>query len=186
MRSLFLRSSLLLELAPFVLLMAFNQPFFDDFRLAQWTQTYGFWGMQKWYYLYQTGRFASTVFMTALNPLTYGWLAGVKVAVFIEFILLWASIVFFPTHPFSSSIAHALFVGYRILDYRIPAHGGLQLRTIAIFPAVLVLRGHRVPAAAYWPAAFCVPGYEGSLGVAIPAMVLCYASLCSVDTGTCR
>ena len=95
MRLLFLRFSLLLALAPFVLLMAFNQPFFDDFRLAYWTRDYGFWGMQKWFYLYQSGRFTSTVFMTALNPVTYGWLEGVKVVVALIFVLQWASIAFF-------------------------------------------------------------------------------------------
>ena len=95
MRPLFLRLSLLLALAPFVLLMAFNQPFFDDFRLAYWTRDYGFWGMQKWFYLYQSGRFTSTVFMTALNPVTYGWLGGVKLVVAVIFVLQWASIAFF-------------------------------------------------------------------------------------------
>ena len=95
MRFLFLRFSLLLALAPFVLLMAFNQPFFDDFRLAHWTRDYGFWGMQKWFYLYQSGRFTSTVFMTALNPVTYGWLEGVKIVAAVIFVLQWASIAFF-------------------------------------------------------------------------------------------
>ena len=95
MRLLFLRLSLLLALAPFVLLMAFNQPFFDDFRLAYWTRDYGFWGVQKWFYLYQSGRFTSTVFMTVLNPVTYGWLGGVKLVVAVIFALQWASIAFF-------------------------------------------------------------------------------------------
>lgn len=95
MRLLFLRSSLLLALAPFILLMAFNQPFFDDFRHAYWTWDYGFWGVQQWFFQTWSGRFTSTIFMTLLNPVTYGWLGGVKLVVALIFGLQWASIAFF-------------------------------------------------------------------------------------------
>ncbi|UOQ99274.1 hypothetical protein MUN81_07185 [Hymenobacter sp. 5317J-9] len=89
-----LRLGLVLALAPFVALMAFNHPFFDDFRTAYWTHEHGAWGMQRWFYLTWSGRFTSTFFMTVLNPVTYGWLEGVRPAVFLIFGLQWASIAF--------------------------------------------------------------------------------------------
>jgi hypothetical protein len=92
---LLLRVGLLLALAPFVLLMAFNHPFFDDFRSAAWTHQYGLWGMQSWFYRTQSGRFTSVFFMTALNPVTYGWFEGVRLVSAVVFVMLWASIAFF-------------------------------------------------------------------------------------------
>ena len=89
---LLLRLGLLLGLAPFLLLTAFNQPFFDDFRNAYWTRQHGTAGVQAWLYLTWTGRYTSTVFMTVLNPVTYGWLAGVKVAAAAFFLAQWASL----------------------------------------------------------------------------------------------
>ena len=85
----------MLALAPFVALMAFNHPFFDDFRTAYWTHEHGLWGMQQWFYLTWSGRFTSTFFMTVLNPVTYGWLEGVRPAVLLIFGLLLASTGFF-------------------------------------------------------------------------------------------
>jgi hypothetical protein len=90
-----LRLGLLLALAPFLLLTAFDQPFFDDFRNAYWTRQHGSWGVQLWHYQTWTGRFTSTLFMTVLNPVTYGWLGGVKLAVALLFVVQWASIAFF-------------------------------------------------------------------------------------------
>ena len=95
MRLLFLRSSLLLALAPFVLLMAFNQPFFDDFRVAYWTREHGIWGVQNWFFQTWSGRFTSTFFMSVLNPVTYGWLGGVKVVAAVMLMAQWASITHF-------------------------------------------------------------------------------------------
>lgn len=89
---LLLRLGLLLALAPFVLLMAYTQPFFDDFRNAYWTRAHGMWGVQTWLYQSWTGRYTSTVFMTLLNPVTYGWLGGVKVVAAGLFVMLGASI----------------------------------------------------------------------------------------------
>ncbi|MBJ6110163.1 hypothetical protein JAO73_14155 [Hymenobacter sp. BT523] len=91
---LLLRLGLVLALAPFAALMAFNHPFFDDYRTAYWTHEHGLWGMQQWFYLTWSGRFTSTFFMTVLNPVTYGWLEGVRPAVFLVFGLQWASIAF--------------------------------------------------------------------------------------------
>ncbi|MFC7667974.1 hypothetical protein ACFQT0_11695 [Hymenobacter humi] len=92
LRTLFLRLSLLLALAPFLMLTAYNQPFFDDFRNAYWTRAHGMWGVQEWLFQTWTGRFTSTFFMTVLNPVTYGWLGGVKLVAAVFFVLQWASI----------------------------------------------------------------------------------------------
>jgi hypothetical protein len=89
---LLLRLGLLLALAPFLLLTAFNQPFFDDFRDAYWTRQHGMMGVQGWLYMTWTGRYTSTVFMTLLNPVTYGWLGGVKPVTAGLFVAQWLSI----------------------------------------------------------------------------------------------
>ena len=86
---------LLLALAPFLGLTAFTQPFFDDFRNAYWAREHGIWGVQSWLFQTWTGRFTSTFFMAALNPVTYGWLNGVKVVAAGFFVALWGSIAYF-------------------------------------------------------------------------------------------
>ncbi|WP_092677445.1 DUF6056 family protein [Hymenobacter arizonensis] len=91
-RILFFRLGLLLALAPFFLLTAYNQPFFDDFRNAYWTRAHGTWGVQAWLFETWTGRFTSTFFMTVLNPVTYGWLGGVKLVAAVLIVVQWASI----------------------------------------------------------------------------------------------
>ncbi|WP_046245181.1 DUF6056 family protein [Hymenobacter terrenus] len=91
-RLFLLRLSLLLALAPFLLLTAFNQPFFDDFRNAYWARAYGIWGVQSWLYQTWTGRFPTTFLMTVLNPVCYGWLGGVKLVAAVLFVAQWASI----------------------------------------------------------------------------------------------
>ncbi|MBF9238182.1 hypothetical protein I2I05_12325 [Hymenobacter sp. BT683] len=95
LRILLLRLGLLLAIAPFLLLTAFNQPFFDDFRNAYWTRAQGMWGVQQYLFNTWTGRFTSTFFMTVLNPVTYGWLGGVKVVAAGLFVVQWASIAHF-------------------------------------------------------------------------------------------
>ena len=95
LRLLFLRLGLLLALAPFLLLTAFTQPFFDDFRNAYWARAHGMWGVQGWLFQTWTGRFTSTFFMTVLNPVSYGWLGGVKLAAALLFVVQWASIAHF-------------------------------------------------------------------------------------------
>lgn len=89
---LFLRLGLLLALAPFLLLTAFNQPFFDDFRNAYWARQHGLWGVQGWLYQTWTGRFTTTFFMVVGNPVTYGWLGGVKWVAAGLFVAQWASL----------------------------------------------------------------------------------------------
>jgi hypothetical protein len=90
-----LRFSLLLALAPFLLLMAYTHPFFDDFRTAYWVREHGLWGMQRWFYQTWTGRYTSTFFMAVLCPVTYGWLEGVKPVLVLIFLTQWASITLF-------------------------------------------------------------------------------------------
>ena len=92
LRVLVIRLSLLLALAPFLALTVFTQPFLDDFRNAHWTREHGVWGVQEWLFQTWTGRFTSTFFMTVLNPVTYGWLEGVKVVAAGLFVVLWASL----------------------------------------------------------------------------------------------
>ncbi len=82
----------MLVLAPFLLLTAFNQPFFDDFRNAYWMREHGTWGTQLWLFQTWTGRFTTTFIMTALNPVAYGWLAGVKAVAAALFVAQWASL----------------------------------------------------------------------------------------------
>ena len=78
-------------LLPFLLLTAFNHPFFDDYRNAYWLREHGAWGVQSWLYHTWTGRFTSTFLMTVLNPVTYGWLGGVKLATAVFFLAQWGS-----------------------------------------------------------------------------------------------
>ena len=91
LRRLALRFLLVLAVAPFLLLTAFNQPFFDDFRNAYWAREHGIWGVQSWLFQTWTGRFTTTYFLTVLNPVTYGWLGGVKVVAAALLVALWAS-----------------------------------------------------------------------------------------------
>ena len=82
-------------LLPFLLLTAFNHPFFDDYRNAYWMRNYGVLGVQRWAYLTWTGRFTSTFLMTVFNPVAYGWLDGVKLAAGVIFLGQWACIAWF-------------------------------------------------------------------------------------------
>ena len=91
LRLFLLRLALLLALAPFLLLCAFNQPFFDDFRNAYWMREHGTWGVQSWLFKTWTGRFTTTFVMTVLNPVAYGWLGGVKAVAAATFVAQWAS-----------------------------------------------------------------------------------------------
>ncbi|MDB5270529.1 MAG: hypothetical protein JWP58_3569 [Hymenobacter sp.] len=92
LRLLLPRLGIILTLLPFLLLTAFNQPFFDDFRNAYWMREHGTWGVQLWLFQTWTGRFTTTFIMTVLNPVAYGWLGGVKVVAAAAFIAQWASL----------------------------------------------------------------------------------------------
>ena len=92
LRSLLPRLGLVLALAPFLLLCAFDQPFFDDFRNGTWMREHGTWGVQLWLFRTWTGRFTTTFIMTVLNPVAYGWLDGVKLVTAGLFVAQWASL----------------------------------------------------------------------------------------------
>ena len=92
LRSLLPRLGLILALAPFLLLCAFDQPFFDDFRNSTWMREHGTWGVQLWLFRTWTGRFTTTFIMTVLNPVAYGWLDGVKLVTAGLFVAQWASL----------------------------------------------------------------------------------------------
>jgi len=67
-----------LGLLPWVALAWFNQPFWDDFGHATQARQYGVWGAQHYLYAHWTGRYFSSLLLTAANPLTYGWPAGLR------------------------------------------------------------------------------------------------------------
>jgi hypothetical protein len=92
LRLLLPRLGIVLALVPFLLLCAFNQPFFDDFRNGTWMREHGTWGVQVWLFRTWTGRFTTTFIITALNPVAYGWLGGVKVVSATLLLGLWASL----------------------------------------------------------------------------------------------
>ncbi|MCC3156359.1 DUF6056 family protein [Hymenobacter sp. 15J16-1T3B] len=69
---------LLLGLLPFAALCAYNEPYSDDFINAWRTLAHGPMSVQRELYQQWTGRFFSTFLITALNPLTWGWLRGVR------------------------------------------------------------------------------------------------------------
>ena len=121
LRLLLPRLGILLALAPFLLLCAFNQPFFDDFRNATWMREHGTWGVQAWLFRTWTGRFTTTFVMTVLNPVAYGWLGGVKAAAATLFLALWASLAHllralrWPPLGFSCSRGQALWAAGLLL-----------------------------------------------------------------------
>ena len=73
-----LGGALALALLPFVALAWFNQPFWDDFGHAAQARSYGLVGAQRYLYENWTGRYFSSVLLTAANPLTYGWVPGLR------------------------------------------------------------------------------------------------------------
>jgi hypothetical protein len=166
---LFLRLGLVLALAPFLLLTAFNQPFFDDFRNAYWTRAHGFWGVQGWLYHTWTGRFTSTVFMTVLNPVTYGWLGGVKVAAAVLFVAQWASIARFVRALFHTG---GLFLGHGFLGGGAAPGAALQRRAGSVFVSLLVLRRRGLPNPLDWLAELRRLGPASRLGAGGQAVAL--------------
>jgi hypothetical protein len=73
-------SILALAVLPFLLLCFYNQPYLDDYGLANLARRQGLWQAQYWLYHQLNGRFVSSFFLTALNPLTYGWPSGTRLA----------------------------------------------------------------------------------------------------------
>ncbi|WP_133271378.1 DUF6056 family protein [Hymenobacter radiodurans] len=63
---------------PFLLLSYYNHPFMDDYYNAANVRTTGLWAQQIELYLRWTGRFSSSLLVTAANPLVYGWYDGFR------------------------------------------------------------------------------------------------------------
>ena len=195
-----LRLGLLLALAPFLGLTAFNQPFFDDFRNAYWTRAHGVWGVQGWLYQTWTGRFTTTAVMTLLNPVTYGWLSGVKAVAAGLMVAQWASLAHllralfhtalraacsWATAGWTAALLLALFCNAApapfsflywfcgAVAYQLPLLGLLNF-------AALALRAGWGPAPARWrcaalacgPLALAMTGNELTLVQALPVLAL--------------
>jgi hypothetical protein len=69
---------LLFCIAPLLLLTYYNQPYWDDYGFAAICRQVGPFASLKYTYLHAGGRFVSNFFITVGNPLSYGWLSGVK------------------------------------------------------------------------------------------------------------
>ncbi|MDB5236830.1 MAG: hypothetical protein JWR44_3823 [Hymenobacter sp.] len=65
-------------LLPYLALCFYNQPYWDDYGNAALARDRGRWASLVHLYLTWTGRYTSGLWLTALNPLTYGWEAGVR------------------------------------------------------------------------------------------------------------
>lgn len=63
---------------PFLLLSYYNHPFMDDYYNAANVRATGLWAQQIELYLRWTGRFSSSLLVTAANPLVYGWYDGFR------------------------------------------------------------------------------------------------------------
>lgn len=69
-----------LAVLPFLLLCFYNQPYIDDYGLANLARQHGVWRAQYLLYHQLNGRFVSSFLLTVLNPLTYGWASGTRLA----------------------------------------------------------------------------------------------------------
>lgn len=70
---------LALLLLPYLALTRYTQPYWDDYDYADLLARLGsHWAAHKYLYTHHTGRFFA-IWITRLNPLGYGWPAGVRV-----------------------------------------------------------------------------------------------------------
>ncbi|GAB3864871.1 hypothetical protein GCM10028824_02970 [Hymenobacter segetis] len=65
-------------LLPYLALCGYNQPFWDDYGNAALARDRGALPALRHLYTTWTGRYTAGLWLTALNPLTYGWEAGVR------------------------------------------------------------------------------------------------------------
>jgi hypothetical protein len=91
---LLLPSCLLFCAAPFLLLTRYNQPYWDDYLFAALFRQVGLVGAFQHYYLHSGGRFSSHLLSLAANPLSYGWVGGVKLTALLAIAGQLASIYF--------------------------------------------------------------------------------------------
>ncbi len=85
---------LLICAAPLLLLTQYNQPYWDDYLFAALYRQVGLLASFKHYYLHSGGRFSSHVLSLVGNPLSYGWLGGVKAAALLAIVGQVASVFF--------------------------------------------------------------------------------------------
>lgn len=91
---LLLRGFLFFCIAPFLLLTRYNQPYWDDYSFAALFRRVGLRAAFEHYYLHSGGRFSAHLLSLAGNPLSYGWVGGVKVAALLAIAGQVASIFF--------------------------------------------------------------------------------------------
>jgi hypothetical protein len=80
--------------APLLLLTCYNQPYWDDYLFAARYRQVGLLAAFQHYYLHSGGRFSSHFLSLAANPLSYGWVGGVKMAALLAIAGQVASIFF--------------------------------------------------------------------------------------------
>lgn len=80
--------------APLLLLTRYNQPYWDDYLYAALYRQVGLFASFQHYYLHSGGRFSSHLLSLAANPLSYGWVGGVKIAALLAIAGQVASIYF--------------------------------------------------------------------------------------------
>ena len=81
-------------LAPLLLLTCYNQPYWDDYSGAAYYRQLGAVASLQYLYQHSGGRFISNICFTLLNPLSYGWLGGVKVFALLAIGLQIGSVIF--------------------------------------------------------------------------------------------
>ncbi|SMB80549.1 hypothetical protein SAMN00120144_4006 [Hymenobacter roseosalivarius DSM 11622] len=65
-------------LLPYLALCFYNQPYWDDYGNAALARDRGWWPTLGHLYKTWTGRYTAGLWLTLLNPLTYGWEAGIR------------------------------------------------------------------------------------------------------------
>jgi hypothetical protein len=70
---------LLAAVLPFGLLSFFNHPFMDDYYNAANARRLGLWAAQQDLYLHWSGRYFSSLLVTAANPMQLDWYNGLRV-----------------------------------------------------------------------------------------------------------
>ena len=70
---------LLTALLPFGLLSFFNHPFMDDYYNAANARRLGLWAAQQDLYLQWSGRYFSSLLVTAANPMHRDWYNGLRI-----------------------------------------------------------------------------------------------------------
>lgn len=75
-------------LIPLLILSFFNHPFYDDYGNAANTIKYGALGVQKFLYNGWTGRYFSSLLLTIANPLSHGWIDGIRLTPLLFMIMI--------------------------------------------------------------------------------------------------